>query len=798
MILGLDFGTTNTGAAVFDGQSLNLLPLDPASQDSTVCRTAMYFTRDGQYHFGQEAIGRYFAQNLGRRTKLNRVWVGEIAQVFAELPTFYRDVYVYEDEFSPGRIFLSIKTTLRNPSYFGTAFQDHWYSASDLVATFLLSVNARIQAALSTPVRRVVLGRPVHFSDDPAEDEVAQKRLLQAAFKAGFEKVYLEYEPVAAARFYEQQLRHKKETVLVFDFGGGTLDFSVLEIGGSSERRILATGGIPIAGDVFDQRLFRQSIPKHLGEGSQLVSGRDIPPYIFEALSDWQEVLGLNAPENLKVLDEIKQEAIEKERIQALIDVITSNYALMLFDQVEKAKIQLSSRHETVLVAKAGTLAIEEKVTRERFERAIDQEYHAIKKRLHETIARSGLEPGDIDRVLRTGGSSQIPLFVRLLEDLFGRDKVLGINTFSGVTSGLAIIGHEIEMGEARYAAHTPESAAEQAPSEVVTHRGVKQRIDLDNVKRRVEVAQRVTAEPAELPYAVLLTLDADYSLSVTEADSLVFGDVPPEGKLVLLNHAGNLRAALVTFTGDADQILLVTSEFRLMLAQARSVFIAQKFGGKGIRDLLRLQPDEVVTAMTSWNPARSDRRFVCLVTKFGQVRRLESRLLAGELHQAPYFRLEKKYYRAMLAYLGQADEEGDLVLGTNLGRMVQVPIRNMGDVTSAGIRLSQGEEVSAAIFVQPEDEWIAVSHTGQMLCLRAAAALTGKRSRTWKGARIVGLISSAQVAENKAFALTAHGLAHPLTLPDILARGKDAHSAREPIVLAEGGTVVSVCYLTE
>ena len=149
MILGLDFGTTNTGAAVFDGQSLNLLPLDPTSQNSTICRTAMYFTRDGQYHFGQGAINRYFTQNLGRRTKLNRVWVGEIAQVFAELPTFYRDMYVYEDEFSPGRIFLSIKTTLRNPSYFGTAFQDQWYSASDLVATFLLGMNARIQAALS-------------------------------------------------------------------------------------------------------------------------------------------------------------------------------------------------------------------------------------------------------------------------------------------------------------------------------------------------------------------------------------------------------------------------------------------------------------------------------------------------------------------------------------------------------------------------------------------------------------------------------------------------------------------------
>jgi len=284
----------------------------------------------------------------------------------------------------------------------------------------------------------------------------------------------------------------------------------------------------------------------------------------------------------------------------------------------------------------------------------------------------------------------------------------------------------------------------------------------------------------------------------VTGADSLVFENPQPEGKLVLVENAINLRAALLTSTGDADQVLLATSEFRLMLVPASSILIAQRFGGKGIRDLLRLQPDEVVTAMTLWNPARSNRRFICLVTKFGQVRRLESRLLAGELRRAPYFRLEKKYYKAMLAYLGQADEEGELVLGTNLGRIVQVPMGDLGNVTSAGIRPSQGEEVTAATFVESEGEWIAVSHNGQVLSFRAATVTTSKRSRTWKGARIVGLISSAEVTENKAFVLTARGLAHSLALPDILTRGKTTHAARESVVLAEGDTVVSLCYLTE
>ena len=286
--------------------------------------------------------------------------------------------------------------------------------------------------------------------------------MLQAAFKAGFDQVYLEYEPVAAARFYEQRLRHKKETVLVFDFGGGTLDFTVMEIGASLRAAsILATGGIPIAGDVFDQRLFRQSIPKHLGEGSQLVSGRDIPPYIFESLSDWQEVLGLNSPENLKVLDEIKQEAVEKDKVQALMEVVTSNYALMLFDQVEKAKIRLSSLQETMLAAKTGHADHRGRLTRERFERAIDQEYHAIQKRLHETIARLGLNPATLTACFARAA-------LRRFRFLFGcwKRRLAATRCWASIHLAASrrvwpIIGHEIETGEARLYGLYPDSVAE-------------------------------------------------------------------------------------------------------------------------------------------------------------------------------------------------------------------------------------------------------------------------------------------------------------------------------------------------
>jgi hypothetical chaperone protein len=108
MIVGMDFGTTNSGAAVFDGKTVRLLPIDPAGQNPGICRTSVYITRGREYFLGNAALNLYFGQNVGRPTRYRKIKVGEIIQVFAELPVFYRDVFVYEDEFSPGRLFLSI------------------------------------------------------------------------------------------------------------------------------------------------------------------------------------------------------------------------------------------------------------------------------------------------------------------------------------------------------------------------------------------------------------------------------------------------------------------------------------------------------------------------------------------------------------------------------------------------------------------------------------------------------------------------------------------------------------------
>ena len=101
MIAGMDFGTTHSGMAVYDGQQLRTIPLNPLDSSERVTPTVLYITNDQKITFGRAATNAYFEQNLGRPSKLEKVWVGEITQTFAELPTFVRDVYILDRRLFP-------------------------------------------------------------------------------------------------------------------------------------------------------------------------------------------------------------------------------------------------------------------------------------------------------------------------------------------------------------------------------------------------------------------------------------------------------------------------------------------------------------------------------------------------------------------------------------------------------------------------------------------------------------------------------------------------------------------------
>jgi hypothetical chaperone protein len=458
MIIGMDFGTTNSGLALYDGQAVQLLPVDPSNEITPhVLRTMLYITRGQQYYVGREAVDVYYEQNQGRPIKLKREYVGEISLTFAELGTFWRDIYIWIDELEPGRLFRSIKSHLQDTDYVGTQVWSRFYKLEDIVAAFLRIAKKRAERFLDTEVEEIVLGRPVKFGDDAQGDRVAEERLARAALLAGYKHVYFELEPIAAALSYQQTIAFPQK-VLVFDFGGGTLDLTVMEISPSGHRQVLSTGGVRIAGDVFDQRIIRTRLAKRLGE--QITYGPkalNMPAYIFEELCEWQSLLLLNRPDVLDLLSGVESEASDPAQINALRSLISNNYGLLMFDRVEQGKIELSSQRKTVIELKGQGLSIEEPLTRGEFEQIIWADARQIAACIDETMEAAGVEHEQIDAVVRTGGSSLIPLFQRLLAARFGRDKIQPVDEFSSVTAGLSIAAYLQSEGEADLRSYSTE-----------------------------------------------------------------------------------------------------------------------------------------------------------------------------------------------------------------------------------------------------------------------------------------------------------------------------------------------------
>jgi len=452
--IGLDFGTTNSGAAVFDGRRVHLFPLDPASRDPTVVRSTLYITRDHQVFIGQDAIDTYYRQNVGRPSRLVRQYIGEIEVTMggygsvkgypAGPTTFVRDVYALVDELTPGRMLRSLKSGLAT-SYEGTVIFDRYYTLEELLARYLREIRQRVEAQAGQPVDGVVLGRPVSFvgASAAADNRRAERRLRRAAQMAGFREVAFELEPVAAALHYELTAR-EPQNILVFDFGGGTLDITVMRIGEPAQRRVFATGGLPIAGDAFDQRIIGMLMLEHFGRGSTW--GDDAAPFpnqYTDALVHWQTIPELNRPETLRFLQLAQLTSSHPARVRALESLLVDNYAIRLIDEVERAKVALSTDVFALIRLTGDDMDVWQPLTRSQFESLIADAARRIEACLLDTLERSGLTTDDIDTVVRTGGSAQIPCFIEMMERIFGPDKVVLSDVFSGVTAGLAIRAHQ-------------------------------------------------------------------------------------------------------------------------------------------------------------------------------------------------------------------------------------------------------------------------------------------------------------------------------------------------------------------
>ena len=433
--VGIDFGTSNSGVAVYDGQHVRLLPVDPKNGIPEVIKTVLYITRDYRTSIGQEAVENYYRDNVNRQRRYIKQWAGEIDVYGADMH-YVRDIFVYVDELKPGRLLQYLKTALRKERYEGTQIFERYYTVGDLAKTYLSLLKQRAEAVLGEPIEAVTLGRPVKFSESPEQDHKAQETLRHAAHEAGFKEVDFELEPIAAALDYEQSI-DKPQNVVIFDFGGGTLDIAVMRLGDPGKREVYANGGVDIAGSDFDRAIIEKRMLPHFGHG-RVKHHPEIMEMIY-AIPDWMALPELGTPINKNILDKAIQAGTSPIQLKALEGLIYNDLAFTFYNRVEGGKIALSGDGATIITLEDNDIALWELYTRHQFETDIYHYLVDVEKVLLDTIAKSGLEPGEIDAVVKTGGSSSIPLFTEMLARIFGKERVKESNAFTSVVAGLAI-----------------------------------------------------------------------------------------------------------------------------------------------------------------------------------------------------------------------------------------------------------------------------------------------------------------------------------------------------------------------
>lgn len=432
---GIDFGTSNSGIAVYDGLRVRLLPLDPKNVLPEVVKTVLYITRDYRASIGQEAVENYYRDNVNRQRRFVKQWAGEIDVYGADMH-YVRDIFVYVDDLKPGRLLQYLKTALRKDNYAGTQIFERYYSVGDLAQTYLSLLKERAEHVLGEPIEEVTLGRPVKFSESPEQDHKAQETLRQAAHEAGFKSVDFELEPIAAALDYEQSIDQPQNAV-IFDFGGGTLDIAVIRLGDPDKRKVYASGGVDIAGSDFDRAIIEKRMLSHFGYGN--VKRHPEIMEMIHAIPDWMALPELGTPINKNILEKAIHSGVVPVRLKALEGLIYNDLAFTFYNRVEAGKIDLSSKGATIISLEDKDIALWEMYTRHQFESDIDHYLVDVEKVLLDTIATSGLDLEEIDAVVKTGGSSNIPLFTGMLERIFGKEKVKQSSSFSSVVAGLAI-----------------------------------------------------------------------------------------------------------------------------------------------------------------------------------------------------------------------------------------------------------------------------------------------------------------------------------------------------------------------
>ncbi len=404
---GIDFGTSNSAIAVAWPDRVQVVAAESATQ---VLPSIVYLHREGERRAGREAFERFFATGH-RRTSCGQCSLAPYG--VSECKQFRRD-----GGCNDARLLSGVKHDLARTGFSGTNSWCTDFSAADLVGVVIQRLRRAAEQATGERLTRAVLGHPVVFAGEAATSDhgLGLDRLRAAAEQAGFEQIEFLTEPEAALAGGAVT----RTTTLAADFGGGTFDAAVLRPDGA----VAGLQGVAVGGERLDQVLFETRIGPELG-----LDG--LPNWLFNEMRSLSGVrLLLSDPGLPFLLERFGGEAARLARA-----ILFEGHALGFYGALEQAKIALSD--EPHARARYPPLGLDVALSRRQFEVVIKPELAEVGAAMDAALEQAGVGARDIEVVVSTGGSSQVPAFQSLLSERFPHARLERRHAFTTVVEGL-------------------------------------------------------------------------------------------------------------------------------------------------------------------------------------------------------------------------------------------------------------------------------------------------------------------------------------------------------------------------